>query len=450
MSNEKEIEIKISNSKNLEEKLSYQKELIYFYFSTNPDAALKLAIKTEQESKNISNLKLKLSIRLHLANAYYCVNERSKAISIYNELADLYKEEGFMEDYIICMSNIALMFYDSWLFNQSIYIWKYLLKNNELYKNENLKNIVKANLINAYIDKCDIFSFNIHELFDILSYYEKLNRTNEEVYGNILIIIIKYFLHHEKYEDAKNHCIQLQKVAEQTKNMHQQYILMCMLSEVFFQEKDLKKSISCAKKGIQISENTGFEELNFNFYSRLYEYSKQEADYKSANEYLEKQLFYEKKLLESKQIMQGTIGLDLNDNLSLFETNTFKKVLEPNVFELEKFILLENMKGDWININIDSIVSISSEKKQTKILFFNKKSTMYKISFQKIMELIEAKFKENHLFFHTNLRSEVVNLYWLHRYDKAQKKIVLNIAGTEYAFSISRSRLDELRKYLNS
>jgi hypothetical protein len=63
---------------------------------------------------------------------------------------------------------------------------------------------------------------------------------------------------------------------------------------------------------------------------------------------------------------------------------------------------------------------------------------------------VQEKFLDNHLFFASNFRKHIVNLYWLSRFDKYEKKLVLTVFGSDYLFDLSRNQINAIKEYLSN
>jgi DNA-binding LytR/AlgR family response regulator len=110
---------------------------------------------------------------------------------------------------------------------------------------------------------------------------------------------------------------------------------------------------------------------------------------------------------------------------------------------------LENIKGNLIKINIDSVVFVLSVNKIIKIHFADKTSYSFKLSLKEFADKIQESFGKEHLLFSTNQRCEMVNLFWLSKYEKLQKKIFLNVLGEEFEFEVTRSQAPLLKDFLS-
>jgi DNA-binding LytR/AlgR family response regulator len=109
---------------------------------------------------------------------------------------------------------------------------------------------------------------------------------------------------------------------------------------------------------------------------------------------------------------------------------------------------MENTDDEVVKVNIDSIVYVVSYNKNLKIFFPNNRTETFRKSFKEFTDFIQEKFQSNHLFFYTNLRNQMVNLYWISRFDRASKQLYLNVIGQEIMFEVSRSQVSELKDFL--
>jgi hypothetical protein len=50
----------------------------------------------------------------------------------------------------------------------------------------------------------------------------------------------------------------------------------------------------------------------------------------------------------------------------------------------------------------------------------------------------------------TNVRKQIVNLYWLSKFDKYSKRIILNVFGYNYYFNLSRNQYILIKDFLAS
>jgi DNA-binding LytR/AlgR family response regulator len=129
--------------------------------------------------------------------------------------------------------------------------------------------------------------------------------------------------------------------------------------------------------------------------------------------------------------------------------NFVKDHLKNNFFNMDRVIFEENVRGQTVKIYIDNIINIVAANKFVKIILSDNKSLMIKKSFKEMIETIEERFKNNHLMFATSIRKEVVNLYWLSKFEKSSKKIYLNVIGEEYRFDVARRQMPSLIKFLS-
>jgi hypothetical protein len=84
-----------------------------------------------------------------------------------------------------------------------------------------------------------------------------------------------------------------------------------------------------------------------------------------------------------------------------------------------------------------------------KIYFVDKTNFVFKVNLKEIWDILTDKFGNDHLFFHTNLRNEIVNLSWMSKYDKLNKKLYINVLGKEISFELTRGQSLLLKDFLN-
>jgi DNA-binding LytR/AlgR family response regulator len=196
------------------------------------------------------------------------------------------------------------------------------------------------------------------------------------------------------------------------------------------------------------SKKYHFSFLQEDLYKALYMYYKEKEAYQEAFKYLEKFHEVEKIKREAQSNINWIVekfGFEENDQKN---AGYLKEYLRKNTFDLDRNIFMENSDGEVIKINIDSIAYVESYNKNLKIFFPNNRTETFKKSFKEFTDFIYEKFQNNHLFFFTNLRNQMVNLYWISRFDRVSKQLFLNVIGQEIMFEVSRSQIAELKEFL--
>jgi tetratricopeptide (TPR) repeat protein len=228
------------------------------------------------------------------------------------------------------------------------------------------------------------------------------------------------------------------------------YEFNCQLGSIYLEIKDEEKMQLYLERAKEISrsvENAKYE--NPAIYEQLYLVYKKREDYKKSLENLE---HFQRLQLEKTQSMINIkialekleLGKDLEKQF-----NFVKDHLKNNFFNMDRVIFEENVRGQTVKIYIDNIINIVAANKFVKIILSDNKSLMIKKSFKEMIETIEERFKNNHLMFATSIRKEVVNLYWLSKFEKSNKKIYLNVIGEEYRFDVARRQMPSLIKFLS-
>jgi DNA-binding LytR/AlgR family response regulator len=222
------------------------------------------------------------------------------------------------------------------------------------------------------------------------------------------------------------------------------YILYLCYNEL----QDDVNSIYHLKMALSSSKKYHFTFLHEELYKALYLYYKQKESYQEAFEYLEKYHEIEKIKREAQSNVNWIVekfGFEENDQKN---AGYLKEYIRKNTFDLDRNIFMENTDDEVVKVNIDSIVYVVSYNKNLKIFFPNNRTETFRKSFKEFTDFIQEKFQSNHLFFYTNLRNQMVNLYWISRFDRASKQLYLNVIGQEIMFEVSRSQVSELKDFL--
>jgi DNA-binding LytR/AlgR family response regulator len=228
------------------------------------------------------------------------------------------------------------------------------------------------------------------------------------------------------------------------------YEFNCQLGSIYLEIKDEEKMQLYLERAKEISrsvENAKFE--NPAIYEQLYLVYKKREDYKKSLENLEH--FQRLQLEKTQSMINIKIALEkleLDKDIEK-QFNFVKDHLKNNFFNMDRVIFEENIRGQTVKIYIDNIINIVAANKFVKIILSDNKSLMIKKSFKEMIETIEERFKNNHLMFATSIRKEVVNLYWLSKFEKSSKKIYLNVIGEEYRFDVARRQMPSLIKFLS-
>lgn len=444
-----EFEKKFSATRNLSKKFNLYWENKRFLESYAPinnlgyiEKMLHTAIK--KEDKHVEHL-------LYIFQGYLYKNngEYDKALQLYYKSKKYFYTSENKSYYAKILSDIAVIFATLGLYNQACYIWKDLLRSYIEKDNFYQYSLVLNNLIYT-----SMISFqNYDQIEEVLNeILEKMK--NEANLSDFILCKTKANLgqfYLSKFQDYKRALIFFNEALEITDNIHEKmakFEILIKIAECYKGLKDEVNRISYLIKALKSIENT---EINVNclpLYKELYQYYKSKEDMKRALKYFEviHKLELSKKEQENNvNAILEKIGMVSDDKSHINFLNEYSK---KHIFDFKRDIFLENIKGVLVKINLDAIVSVASYSKIVKIYFVDKSQHIYKISLKEFLDLICEKFGDDHLFFSTNLRSEIVNLFWMNNFDKLNKKLYFNVLGEELEYEVTRSQAVLLRDFI--
>jgi len=444
-----EFESKIKNASEFKEKLKYYK--LYAYFLSPIDSkksyqiieeAMKLAVDAKDEYERNWILFLK-------GNSLIELDKNDQALLALLEAKNYFYVNYNKEFYAKILSNIAVVYFNLKLYNQAIFIWKDLLINYVQHDDITFKNLVMNNLIAAYQNTFSISEITEFQIMEILNYYSHNNIKKNQTYCDALVNLATHYRLKGNIQKSIEVGLESLKLA----NMEGYNKLKCDICyNIYLNYKELndnENKIYYLKMALNCSKKHHFLFLQVDIYRELYLYYKEMNSYKEAFEYLEK--FHEEEALkrEAQSNVNRILGSYDFEDQDQKNATYLVEYLKKNTFDLDRNIFLENMDGDIVKINIDSIVYAESYNKNLKICSPNGKVDEIKISFKDFTDIVYEKFKNNHLFFNTNLRKQMINLYWFKRFDRSTKQVFLNVIGEDLVFDVSRSQLGILKELLS-
>lgn len=447
-----EFEKKFTATRNLSKKFKFYWENKVFVETHDPiknleyiQKMLQAAIK--KDDKYIEHLLYIFQGYLYRRDGFY-----DKALNLYNKSKNYFKATDDQKNYAKIISDISVIFATLGLQNQACFLWKDLLRNYIDKKDLYQRGIIINNLITTSItsyQNYDQVEIVLNELLDEMK--ESINNTYHYNFIYCKSMINMGFYHYTKYNDFKKSLAFYEKalsIVDEIHDLGAKYEIYVKIADCYKGLKDEVNRISFlikARKTIANSENN----LNCLYlFKELYHYYKTKEDMKKALMYFEivHALELQKKDQENKvnSILEN-MGINSNEKINI---DFLKEYSKKHIFDFNREVFLENIKGVMVKISLDAIISVTSYSKMIKIHFVDNTHLIYKISMKEFSDLLLEKFGEDHLFFSTNLRSEMVNLFWMSHYDKLNKKLYFNVLGEEIVFELTRIQSVLLRDYL--
>jgi hypothetical protein len=431
-----------------EELLKTYHEYRNFVSLINPKLSLEIAEKGCNYAKTISE-KEYMHMLFSKSNSLTLLQRYNESYEILISCLKYFKEEENRTLIIKTLGAISNILIFLELFPQAIYILNTILYKLINPEEKALKFITKLNLIQIYIQESQNIPFSIEELEELFEYEEVQKLSN--VHPNVILNLSKgiLYFHNEAFSNAihilegtLSYCND-QKIEFLVNNI--QYYLGITYKKI----KEFKKMEHCFKNIIHYSNKINNSNLMPQAYLELYQYYTEIRDDKKALECFENyQLFKSKEdklKLEIKDKIQkiGFSGeLDLNNEL-------FYKISEDYNLETNGFYI-RDLKGNHHLVSFQDILFAEKQIDILKIYFSIDKPIYTKMSFKEFLDKINLNTKFNNLFFETQQRSTIVNLFWFNKMNTIDKKIILKGVNQDFELNVSKRQYPLLKKHLLS
>lgn len=445
-----DIEGQILQEKDAVKCIILYRKLIFTLSSHNP----KMALKKAEEAVSYScqhNDQFEQNITLFVkAVCLIEVNEYVEAFKILLESQKYFFKINRLDYYSKVLTNLGVIYYNLSCYNQAIFIWRDILINYDNQKEVYYRYILINNLITVYLKKFTPNETILAQLLEIKKSFDKKEFQIDQLYCDVIVNLVNYY----RIINNFNESIKLAEefltfaVLDNFHKMKYELYYSSALSYKMINEEP--KMANALKMALVLSKKHNYSFLQYEIFNELYIYYKNKNNFKEALEHIEHFLYWQNNRfrdLNSSYYIVNQFDFEYNDPKKATYLN---KYIEKHSFELERNLLIDDSQGNLVNINIDLIIYAESFNKLTRIYFSNSSSQLFKIPLKSFMDLIVNKFENNHLFFMTNLRKQIVNLYWLSKFDKYSKRIILNVFGYNYYFNLSRNQYILIKDFLAS
>lgn len=446
-----DFEKRIKKTADVFEKIKLYKEYRNAIFLNNQPKASELVEKAYLLAIESNNQK-EIHDMLSMKGLNYIQEQKyDQALTSFVEAKKYYLDNNMNREYCRSLGNIANIFYYLGTFNQAVSLYKELYTKLTDPSDEELRYITLNNLIILYQNNFEFYESSETQIQSILENLEKKGKEKSHLYHISYSNLANCYRLKKEYQKALDITSKAIRMAEENGLTRLVYEFTAQMASIYLEIKEEDKMRDYIEKAIHISksvENAKFE--NLAIYEQLYFYYKKRENYKKALENLE---YYQKLQSEKTQsiinIKIALEKLDLGKDLEK-QFDFVKDYLKTNFFNMNRVLFEENVKGQTVKIYVDNIINILATNKYVRIVMSDKKSFVIKKSFKEMMETIEERFKNNHLMFPSSTRKELVNLYWLSKVEKSNKKIYLNVIGEEYKFDVARRQMPVLMNFLSN
>jgi tetratricopeptide (TPR) repeat protein len=405
------------------------------------EEAYSLSLKYQSKKEQINILFLKAYSKTNLGMYDKAIidfmNCKAYALSTKNE--DLF---------VKIMGNIATIFLELGIVNQAIFIFKDLMKNHTPKED---KSMYYKHLINLIYTYQKIYKSNNKtkaKIQEVLDFSENSIEKYIELYCMAHISMALYYKEKKEYPQALFHFEKVIEISGADELNIQNYKLFIDVALVYGEMKQLNKEYKFMKKALRIAKKHQLDNFNLIIYERLSAYYKSIHKFELALECYEKfhicKIKEEQELFKTKKALEK---LNLTEQDSNYQT-LMEDYIKSSLFSSEQILLIEDMDDKIIELEIEKIVCVNVEEDILNIYLTDNQVFKIKQKFKDFTDNLISRAGKNHLFFFTNQRSELVNLFWLSRIDKMEKMLYLNVVGQEYNYRLTRSQFANLKESL--
>jgi tetratricopeptide (TPR) repeat protein len=405
------------------------------------EEAYSLSLKYQSKREQINILFLKAYSKTNLGmydkaiiDFMYC---KEYALSSKNE--DLF---------VKIMGNIATIFLELGIVNQAIFIFKDLMKNHTPKED---KSMYYKHLINLIYTYQKIYKSNNKtkvKIQEVLDFSEESGEKHIDLYCMAHISMALYYKEKNEYPQSLLHFEKVIDINGEDELNIQNYRLFIDVALVYGEMKQLKKEYIFLKKALRISKKHHLDSFNLIIYERLSVYYKSIHKFELALECFEKfhicKIKEEQELFKTKKALEK---LNLTEQDSYYQT-LMEDYIKSSLFSSEQILLIEDIDDKTIELEIEKIVCVNVEEDILNIYLTDNQVFKIRQKFKDFTDNLYSRAEKKHLFFFTNQRSELVNLFWLSRIDKIEKMIYLNVVGQEYNYRLTRSQFANLKEFL--
>jgi tetratricopeptide (TPR) repeat protein len=444
----KEFEIAYKKAKTSKEKFKVLRPNTYFlesYNHTKIPVLFEELIKMAEEEGNTRGIYV---FYLYLNSYYRNQGLYDKGLRLLLLSKTYFFENADMATYYKTMSDIAVSMYDLGQKRQAVYLWKEILNFQKNIKDESQQYILRINII--YASLVDFNNTNNIEasLIEMLNFNGNQKELTRQIHNTAYALYALFYYNKKNYKKAIECADKSIEIALENNEVNNLFDVYKILSDCYEKLKDEKNWLLYLRKAENLCKDNKSFIKAIPVYNSLYLYYKSKDDYNKAFKYHESkhilELYKMNQQNEINNILKN-LGFENSDSIHNYILNEYSKKF---LFDFNRDIFLENSKGTLVKINIDSIVYVESSSKMIKIHFVDKTSFIFKASMKEFSDLIHEKFSNDHLFFNTNLRNEMVNLFWMSKFDKLNKKLYVNVLGEETSFEVTRTQSNVLRDFL--
>lgn len=438
----------IKNAITVEEKvrayLLYRNFLMYY----DPIKSEKVINEAIEYAKNFATEEDLYKFYFCKINFHIQLNQIHEAFELLNFCMEHHRSTNNLFQLSLLYSSIANIFFYMHMYYMAIYVIYYSIQNFIPPSDKKALYSAYNNLMNIYFESLKIEKFDELFIKHLIQYFEQNIEQNTVNFITANINLARFYRLKKNFEKSISQYIFVIQLCE--KNQFNQVLpeIHYDLGLLYKDKSNENKMIFHYLESLELTQKHNIPYINVDLYDEIYLYYKNNKDEKKCLEFLELKIENENKLREEiKERTKIMESLGFYNNLQN-EVPYIKNFIENLNFENQNLLIIENIKGEMIKVNIEEIVYVTKLDEFLQILFVDGKVIHIKSHFKEFVAKLKEMTNEIGLFFETNSRNQLVNLFWLSNMDYIKREITLNVFQKEYSFLVSKRQIAPLKKII--
>jgi tetratricopeptide (TPR) repeat protein len=418
------------------------------YFSyINPSFSLEIIVRGCEFAKSVSEEDY-FNMLFSKSNSLFLLERYEEAFKILSNCLKFYIKINDNLLIVKVLGAISNIYMRLELLPQAIYIYNYILDNYSKIENKEILIAVKANLIQIYFNNFEKSPFKLKEIDELLESFELKKLTQCQAFLIISLTKSRFFSQNGEYEKSIFEINKVIKSAEEIESniiLNDAYYDLGILYKLMNRLDDME---SAFLKSLYYSEKIGSQNFYIIIYSELHIYYSSKNLYKKALDALEKKNLYIAKYEEFRNKISSKSKL-LGFSQLLKVDNELLNSLYNNInLEVKFDIYITDLKGNENVIKVQDIMYAQKKQDILKVQLAIGKPIYSNMNFKSFVSKIQSFEFYQKLFFETNVRSQIVNLFWMSKLDLTNKTISLKTIEDEFEIQISKRQFPILKKHI--
>lgn len=440
-------ETSIENENDVSKKIRLWHDYRNYFSQIEPQLSLEIAERGYEYAVTVSETEA-MSMLFSKSNSLTRLEKYEEAFKLLTNCLSFFVEKNDRSMIMRVLGGLSNIYIFLNMYPHAKYIINLILTNYITENDKEFAFVCKANLMLLYVNEQGILPFTIEEIDEMLKSYEEKKLNNTLAYLSINQMKARVLYNEKKYDLALE---QIYWTIEQSEALNAQNILIDAyydLGRICKQKNENEKMETSFLKAIQISHNLHSIIYLEDIYQILHKYYSNNKMFKKALEALENFNYYSKQLDEKRNVI-----VQKSEVLSSFSSLNWDKEILSSLFnnsnmDVKMSFFIKDIKNNIHVIRIQDIVYAQKNVDILKVQLAIGKPIYSHMNFKDFVENIQTYEFFDKLFFETNMRSQIINLFWMNKMDLPNKIIYLRALENEYEIKVSKRQYALIKKHL--